>query len=806
MDRPRDSSGYDPSSRDRGESARTRGSELNLRELPGVFRRRWTLLLGVTGGVFLAVALLIFLIPAQYESEASVRVRVEEMSGMAGRLAGAGSSLEDAFPLAGALSLPELGGADVTTEIGILGSRRILEAVADSLALHVSLSRPRGEFRTEVLEVIRAGEDAPRGTYTLRRQGDGTYRASSRGTRDEVSLPDRVSIGEDFRVGPMTFRLNPELAEDPPSVVRFSVTPFRRMMNRLRRDVRIERADAGSRLVAVRYRHNDPHLAQALVNGTVSRFMDYSLTEATGDSRREARILEEQVSRYAEDLRTVEDRLRAYQEQERLVAPEEQAIAQVERIAELQVGHDLMEVERQALAELLREVRGRAAGHDPGTPGDSAESPYRRLATFPSFITNEAVQQLLNTLSALENERSQLLVRRTEQNVDVRRVQDRIREVEGQLHALAGNYLESLNVQLASSRASLDRFQAELEQMPGVELEYTRLLRDRRLLTEIYLVLQARLTEATIQEAIDDARVRVVDLGVVEDRPAFPRPEIILVLGALLGLMMGTFSVVAAETTSPYVRSRSDAHEAAGTPVLGALPLFSAGGGRGRKKALGGLIARTDPWDPGSEGFRALALSLLTRDPAPKVVAVAGAEGGEGRTTVAANLGVAFAHQGLRAAVVDGDLRGGDLHELFHEPREPGWTSAVVSGRALEEVVREVDLGSAPGALDLLPAGTLPSHPSEVLGSGKVVGFLDDLRGRYDVVVVDTPALEQGHDGAVLAGLADGALLVAREGRTRRERLSEAAEAVRRSRGTVLGVVLNGRSVPWSGKLSSGRG
>src|SRR5690606_27899016 len=99
------------------------------------------------------------------------------------------------------LSLPGgLGESEVDTEIGVLGSRRILERMADSLALHVSLKRPWGAFRTQVLEVISAGEDAPKGTYSLSLEGDGTYSVSARGTRQPVALPERVTIGVPFQV------------------------------------------------------------------------------------------------------------------------------------------------------------------------------------------------------------------------------------------------------------------------------------------------------------------------------------------------------------------------------------------------------------------------------------------------------------------------------------------------------------------------------------------------------------------------------------------------------------------------------
>jgi len=757
-------------------------SGLSLRQLPWAFRRHWLLFLLVAGSVVVLVMLATFLLPPSYESEASVRVRSDRAGMSEGLGGGAAAALEDALPMATDFSLPGLEGADVPTEIGVLGSRRILEAVIDSLALHVELLRPWREFRTDVLRVVEAGEDAPRGVYSLRLQGDGSYTASVRKTQEPVELPDRVVIGEPFRVGPMVLELETELAEDPPELVRFRVQPFRRVVRSIQREVRIDRDDAGSRLIVIKYRHDDPNLAQAMVNGMVGNFMDYSLSMSTSDPRREARILSEQVELYEGRLQEVENRLRAYQEQERLVAPQEQARDQVVRIAQIQVGFDAMEVEREALAELLRGVS--EAGAD--TLG---ETPYRRLATFPSFITNNAVQQLMTTLTNLESQRSALLVRRTEENLDVRQIQDRIREVEEQILTLATDYLESLDTHLASAQRSLARFSGELEQIPAVELEYARLVRERRLLSDIYLTLNARLTEAQVQEVIEDAQIRVVDLGVVEDRPVFPRPEISLVLSMLLGLMLGTFAVVAAETTTPLARSRVDVEQVVGAPALGAIPHLP--GQRRGKGPADPLVTRSDPWHAASEGFRGLALTLLARDPVPGVVVIASPGRTEGRSTVAANLATALAQQGRRVTLLDGDLRSGNVHEIFRVSAQPGWASAVVGGSSVDESVREVDLGgTVGGSLHVLPGGVVSSHPVEILMSDRFPAFLADLRERYDLVVIDTPSLEDGHEAAVLAGLADGVLLVSRSDRTRKQALADAAHAVRRARGKVLGVVL----------------
>jgi polysaccharide biosynthesis transport protein len=765
---------------------------LGLTDLTGALRRRWILFLGLAGGVVALVMLVTLLLPKVYESEAALRVRPDQGGGMAGRLGSVMSELEDAIPLG--MSLPGMGDSDVQSEIGVLRSRRIMEAVADSLALHVDLVRPWQRARSEVFHVLEGGADAPRGNYLLRRRSDGSYRIRSRLGGEEVALPDRVNIGEPFRVGPMLVVLDAELAQDPPRVIWFQVRRFRRTIRNLRRDIRIQRSEVGSRLIEIRYRHSDPELARALVNGMVERFLDYSETVNKSDSRREVEILSAEVARWADALAESEAQLQSFQEEERIIHPEEQAIMQVERIAEVTVARDAMRVEKEALEALLRTVRER-------TRVDGSETPYRQLATFPSFITNNAVQELLRNLSALENHRSDLLVRRTEENVDVEMVQSRIREVEGQLHDMATDYLESLTTQIAAADRTLERFGVEVETIPAVELEYTRLSRERRLNSEIYLFLESRLTEAQIQEAIDDARVRVVDLGVAEDRPVFPRLGISLALSMILGTLVGLFGVVAAEAASPVVRSGDEAEEHFGVPTLAVIP--GHGGRPWDRRPERTVIARTDPWHPASEEFRGLALALDPGQEGRHTLLITAPESGVGPSVVAANLGVALAGQGRRVAVVEGHLRGGTLGSLLNVPGRPGWVARTLAGEPPEPAGGMESDARSRGSLDVFVAGEVTAHPLTVLGSDEARSFIARLRDSYDVVILDSPGLEAGHDALVLAPLADATLVVVRSGHTPTEAVRRVLSRIERADGRVEGLVLTD---PGRGLLRSARG
>ena len=509
-------------------------------DLPSLLRSHILRFSATSAVVASSVFLASLLITPVYESEASFRVSSGSDAGLGSSLLSGLSDAAGSLP-GGLAAAGGLGETDVQTEIGILRSRTILEPVAMQLALHVQLRRPWRVFRSEIFSSINAGDDAPRGTFTLRHQSDGSYRVSARGTKIALDLPLSVSVGEPFSIGPMSFQLNDSLAIDPPRVIRFSVDSFRRTMRSLRRELRIQRSDIGSRLLEFQYRNPDPKVARDFVNLVSDDFVDFSRAWSQRVVRREESILSQAVERIQGELAVAEEELESFQAKELMILPEEQATQEIGRIARIQELRDVAEVERASLGAVVAELEKRS-------PRAGEQTPFRALASFPTFIANDGVQELVLTLSTLENERATMLVRRQATNEDVVALDMRIRDIEEQLFRIANDYLEGLDNQLVSTGFALETFDQSLRDLPSLELQFTELKRRQGLLSELYLMLEARLADVEVRRAIDDADVRIVDVGVEADRPAFPRRSITAILAVIMGILSGLFVVVGAES------------------------------------------------------------------------------------------------------------------------------------------------------------------------------------------------------------------------------------------------------------------
>ena len=191
-----------------------------------------------------------------------------------------------------------------------------------------------------------------------------------------------------------------------------------------------------------------------------------------------------------------------------------------------------------------------------------------------------------------------------------------------------------------------------------------------------------------------------------------------------------------------------------------------------------------------AEAFRTLRTNLLygSRHDRIRSMVVGSAMAGEGKTLTAANLSVTLAHQGLEVVLVDCDLRKPRVDEIFGIERKPGMTELLLGKASMEECIRYFD--PVPG-LRILPAGTLPPNPTELLGGVRTRELLRILRERFDMVILDSPPLAGGADSAILGAATDGVVLVVRAGETEMDAVRQAARQLHTVGARLLGAVVN---------------
>lgn len=286
---------------------------------------------------------------------------------------------------------------------------------------------------------------------------------------------------------------------------------------------------------------------------------------------------------------------------------------------------------------------------------------------------------------------------------------------------------------------------------------------------------------AELEEGRDPAtavRARVIDEAALPGSPVSPRPRANLALGVIAGLLVGVTVALALDALDRSVSTAGQLTDLLDVPLLAVVPALN-----GRPATA----ATSSGTRAGGEGYRSIrtALRFLDTESPLQVVAVLSARAGEGRTTTASNLATVLAQTGEEVVLVDADLRRSGLARALGVDGAVGLTDVLVGSVALDEALQVWD------SLHVLPAGTLPPNPSELLGSRGMTTTMAALRHRFRYVIIDGAPVLSVTDGVVAGTHADGVLLVARAGRTSRADLEEAVDRLRGVQVAVLGTVLN---------------
>jgi polysaccharide biosynthesis transport protein len=288
-----------------------------------------------------------------------------------------------------------------------------------------------------------------------------------------------------------------------------------------------------------------------------------------------------------------------------------------------------------------------------------------------------------------------------------------------------------------------------------------------------------------------------------------PRPKRNAILGFLFGAVVGLALAFLAEALDRRVRDEHEIDAVLGIPLLARIPTPR----RSLQKA-NDLVMLREPSGAQAETLRKLRTSIefVNPDGAAKTIMVTSAMEQEGKSTTIANLAVALARAGRRVAVVDLDLRRPYLSRLFHVGGHPGITDIALKHAKLSDALRPIGLATGiqelaslngqgssqngrsatEGLLQLLPAGTLPPSAGEMLQDPRLLGVLDELATRFDIVLIDAPPLLAFGDTMTLSSNVDAIFAITRMSRVQRPILHEFARQLQTCQARLLGYVLTG--------------
>jgi capsular exopolysaccharide synthesis family protein len=318
-----------------------------------------------------------------------------------------------------------------------------------------------------------------------------------------------------------------------------------------------------------------------------------------------------------------------------------------------------------------------------------------------------------------------------------------------------------------------------------LEATVTDSLRNRSLMVATRLATQFKILVESLEtppgKQVSSIKVEVVAGPETADLPVSPRPFRNLAYAGLVGLLAGAGAAVLREVLDTTVKNAEALEGLAAAPVLAAVPFDTGMKSDTLSVSSVGRSAR-------AEALRQLRTNLqyMNVDRPIKTLVVTSAVAGEGKSSTACGLAMLLAEAGYRVLIVDADLRAPRIADYLGLPGDVGLTTVLANQAPVGDAIQQYG-----DHLWVLPSGVLPANPSELLCSQQMTDLLRELREQFDTVIVDCPALLPVTDAAVVAAMADGALVLARSRRTTSAQVTAAVKALHSVDARLLGCVLN---------------
>ena len=398
------------------------------------------------------------------------------------------------------------------------------------------------------------------------------------------------------------------------------------------------------------------------------------------------------------------------------------------------------------------------------------------------------IQDLRAQAYKLQSDRDNLLKRGyADQNPDVLAVGAELDTVQSQIKALIAGERQALAVdsQMADSRVDLLNKEvlalreraikdqsADLGPFRDAQHEYEK---QQSLLDAYNVHLKQVIGDSTQMES----PVRIISPATAPESPSSPKQSLNLIISCLAGLLLGIMVAFLVEYLDTSVKTMADAESLLGLPVLTVIP------NKGGPMPLTAQSARL----PHAEGYRILRAKLdlkVQNGIGPSLAMLSGGPG-EGKSTTIYNLAVICAQGGQSVILVDCDLRRPMVHELVKVSNEHGLADYLRGEGDVLEFIQQTTLPN----LHVLPAGEMDAHEIGALASDKVRNMLDELKQRYDVVLIDSPPVLGISDGSIIARQVDYVILVIQHRRYPREISLRAKKAIEEVHGNCVGMVLN---------------
>src|SRR6202790_4191914 len=554
-----------------------------------------------------------------------------------------------------------------------------------------------------------------------------------------------------------------------------------------------------TRIIEIHYTSTDPQLAASAVNTLAATYVEQNFKTKFESTMQASDWLSKQLVDLQMKVETSQEKLVRYQKEHEILGTDEKQNIITQKLDELNKEMTMAESDRMQKEAIYRQTQS-------NDPVAIAAAIISDTPMGGSGAGSALLDKLRDQQASLRIQVAELSTQFGPSYPKVQQLNNQIKEIDHQLELETSKAVDHLKQQYLAAlqretmlRGAFDKQKQEANKLNESAIEYSILKRDLDSNRTLYEGLLEKLKEAGVTAGLRSNNFRIINAARVPTSPSEPNIPRNLGFAFVLGVISGVGLAFLLESLDNTVRTPEQAQAISGLPSLGMIPLGSKSAGHGStgkrlaltaSKEVVETVTQVRPQSQMAESYRALRTSLLLSNlgAPPKVIMITSARPQEGKTTTSINTAIVLAQKGVRVLLVDADLRRPSIHKTLGMGPRSGLSNVLTGSATIQQTVTTSPV--LPN-LFILPAGTPPPNPAELLASSNMRDLIMELRQQFDHSVTDTPPTLSVTDAVVLAPRADASILVIRSGQTTKQALRRSRDILTQVNAHVAGVLLN---------------
>ena len=767
---------------DFNEAQESKEENIDVKELLFKYLIHWPWFVGAVVACLIAAWVYLHVSTPVYNISATVLIKDDKKGGSAGMLSGL-----ESLGLDGMISSSQ----NIDNEIEVLRSKTIVKEVVEDLGLYISYTDEdefpsRNMYKTSPVQVSLTPQEAdlleepmivkmalqPQGSMDVTvKIDDDEYQKhfeklpavfpTDKGTLAFFLTPDSVlsskRTSEETTASEKTTRNITATINKPLAVAKWCC-----------KNMTIEPTSKTTSVAVISLKNSNVQRGKDFINKLLEMYNINTNNDKNEVAQKTAEFINERISIISKELGSTEKDLESFKRGAGITDLTSDAQIALTGSAE----YEKKRVENQTQINLLQDLQK-----------------YMQNEGYEVLPSNIGLQDVnlaaaINRYNDVLVERKRLLRTSTENNPTIINLDTSISAMKENVQVSLDRVLRGLYITKADLDREANRYSRRISEAPGQEREFVSIARQQEIKAGLYLMLLQKREENAITLAATANNAKIIDDAIADDAPVSPRSKITYLIALILGLGIPVGVIYLLELAKFKIEGRADVEKLTSAPIVGDIPLTD--------EKQGAIAVFENQNNLMSETFRNVRTNLqfmLGND--KKVILVTSTVSGEGKSFISGNLAISLSLLGKKVVIVGLDIRKPGLNKVFNiSKREQGITQYLANPE--KNLMDLVQLSDVSKNLYILPGGTVPPNPTELLARDGLDKAIETLKKNFEYVILDTAPVGMVTDTLLIGRVADLSVYVCRADYTRKNEYTLINELIDGNKLPNLCTVING--------------